>query len=79
MTETSTAQDQARFALRGATGETLLKSFASLTHRIHEARAWVREARTGRDRNCAVAHVQGLNLQRDLVEAEILRRMGDGS
>jgi hypothetical protein len=57
----------AREALRAAPAEQLLRTYAALTHRIHSV-----EAERGRG-----ADEEG-RAQRDLVQAEALRRMGGG-
>lgn len=50
-------------ALRATSNEALLRTFAALTHRMHSSRE---EARTE-------AELRG---HRDMVQAEVLRRMG---
>lgn len=56
-------------ALAAATPETLLTTFAALTHRLHAS------ANSGELHFDAKAHDQ-IRLQRDQVQAEIIRRMG---
>jgi len=50
--------------------ETLLRAFASLTHRLHELRKQDEVSGTVR-----LSRIQATKRQRDLIQNEILRRM----
>jgi len=58
---TNLSDRQADRALAGASPEALLRTFAALTHQLHDA---------------AGRYERDLRAQRDKVQAELLRRMG---
>lgn len=66
MSAANLAERQAQRALEQTSAEALLQTYAALTHRIHAA-----EAVEGG------GLVSEVRLQRDMVRAEILRRMGE--
>lgn len=63
----------AEVALRSTSPEALLKAFASLTHQIDSAERTMRTSPPGHESR---QQADQKREQRDLVEAEILRRMG---
>lgn len=74
-TDTATPSTEAQSLLRAATPDGLLTTFAALTHRIDGTE------RTPCDHSVAAflevrAKAATLRTQRDMVQAEILRRMG---
>lgn len=54
-----------RSTLRAASGDTLLRTYAALTHQMHAGR-----------RDQSLTHLAVLRAKRDIVAVEILRRMG---
>lgn len=55
--------------LRASTNEGLLQTFAALTHRVHVADGW-------KSGDGVPPDARALRTQRELVRAEVLRRMG---
>lgn len=70
-----TLTTEAAEALAATSNEDLLRTFAQLTHRIHEVAPRLR-SRDDRMAGAAVGATHSLRAQRDLIEAELLRRMG---
>lgn len=68
--DTQTTTLPAAERLRATSTQALLRTFAALTHRLHAARANLTTP-------ARITAYQDLRAQRDLVEAEVLRRTGD--
>lgn len=73
---TGPTEPTAEEVLAATSGPALLRTYAALTHRIHEAEARTRSL-SDQMAGAAVGAVSTLRQQRDLVEAEVLRRMGE--
>lgn len=67
MSTTTDPQAEAQAALQAATPRELLRKFAQLTHQIDAS---------SKARIAELERTADLRAQRDLIEAELLRRMG---
>lgn len=65
----------ARIALAATPTTALMRAAYALTHQIHSTQ--MGEGGTPKDRGIRAATVAGLRAQRDLIDAEVLRRTGD--
>lgn len=69
LAQTGPTEPTAEEVLAATSDGGLLRTYAALTHRIHNAEKW-------RSGDGVPPDARGLRAQRDAVEGEILRRMG---